>query len=298
MDWLNKISIVCFVASYGVAFLLEISRIFFHAPLRKLVRIGFVIAGLFAHAVYLTCHSQLVINPQGIWFGNWFSWCLTTALILSVAYLWISLRQPQSTIGIFILPVVMILVGLGSRWENEPQFSVDSARSVWAAVHGGSLVLGTAVVALGFIFGTAYLLQANRLKHKRVHTGNRFRLPSLEWLQRSSEYSLIASTILLGIGVVSGVAINQLRPHLETTKRIVAWTDPVIWTSGVMFLWLLTASIFSLIYRPARQGHKVAYLVVVSFLFLAIELVIVWQADHANAIQSSSPEQQTTEVST
>ena len=286
MDWLNEISILCFVASYGVVLVLEISRIFFHAPLRKLIRIGFVIAGLFAHIVYLACHSQLVVNPQGIWFGNWFSWCLATALILAVAYFWLSFRQPQSAIGLFILPIVMILVGLGTRWENEPQFSVDNARSVWSTIHGTSLLLGTVIVVLGFIFGIGYLLQSNRLKQKQIHAGDRFRLPSLEWLQRSSEYSLIVSTVLLGIGVISGIAINQLQPHPETSIQTIAWTNPVIWTSGVLFIWLLTASIFSLVYRPARQGHKIAYLVVASFLFLAIELGIVWWAGHASKVES------------
>jgi hypothetical protein len=52
----------------------------------------------------------------------------------------------------------------------------------------------------------------------------------------------------------------------------VPWTDPVIWSTAVMFGWLLAAAIFSAVYRPARSGRKVAYLTVASFVFLALSL--------------------------
>ena len=42
-----------------------------------------------------------------------------------------------------------------------------------------------------------------------------------------------------------------------------------------MFGYLLTAEIFSLAYRPAREGRKVAYLTVASFLFLVLTLAML-----------------------
>ena len=44
---------------------------------------------------------------------------------------------------------------------------------------------------------------------------------------------------------------------------------------------------FNLFYRPAREGRKVAYLVVTSFLFLMLELAIVWWAGHATVSQAT-----------
>jgi hypothetical protein len=46
----------------------------------------------------------------------------------------------------------------------------------------------------------------------------------------------------------------------------------VIWTSSLLLAWLATAAIFGVVYRPARQGRKVAYLTVASFLFLVLAL--------------------------
>ncbi len=281
MDWLFKISITCFAASYLVVLLLEIARLFTDAKFNKYMRTGFAAAGLFAHTVYLICQSQFQFDSQGIWLGSWFGWCLWTAWLLSAAYLWISIRQHQSVIGLFVIPVVMILIRLGIWFGSENQFTASQSRTVWYTIHGISLLMGTAVVALGFIFGVVYLVQANRLKRKLPQT--KFRLPSLEWLQRSSERSLFASAILLALGLISGIAINQVQTDVTgQAQGVIAWSDPVIWSSGILFAWLFAATTFNLFYRPARQGRKVAYLVVTSFLFLILELGIVWWAGHAS----------------
>ena len=55
----------------------------------------------------------------------------------------------------------------------------------------------------------------------------------------------------------------------------------MIVSSGVLFIWLLIATVFNLYYRPARQGRKVAYLVLASFIFLAVEIGIVLGSGHA-----------------
>ena len=282
MDWLYKISITCFAASYLVVFGLEVSRVFFQAGLRKYIRIGFAAAGLFAHTVYLIAQGKLELDRTGIWLSSWSGWCLAAAWLLALAYIWISFRQSKSVFGLFLLPVVLILIAVGVRLENGSAFSVDRVKSIWNAVHGSTLLLGTVIVALGFVFGVVYLIQARRLKRKIV-ASKLFRLPSLEWLQRSSEVSLIASTLLLGGGLISGIALNLVNQAAknEVSTGTIAWSDPVVWSSGVLFLWLLSAALFNMFYRPARQGRKVAYLVMTSFLFLVLELGIVWWVGHA-----------------
>ena len=282
MDWLYKISITCFAASYLVVFGLEVSRVFFQAGLRKYIRIGFAAAGLFAHTVYLIAQGKLELDRTGIWLSSWSGWCLAAAWLLALAYIWISFRQSKSVFGLFLLPVVLILIAVGVRLENGSAFSVDRVKSIWNAVHGSTLLLGTVIVALGFVFGVVYLIQARRLKRKIV-ASKLFRLPSLEWLQRSSEVSLIASTLLLGGGLISGIALNLVNQAAknEVSTGTIAWSDPVVWSSGVLFLWLLSAALFNMFYQPARQGRKVAYLVMTSFLFLVLELGIVWWVGHA-----------------
>lgn len=283
MDWLHKITVTCFAASYAVALVLEISRVFFHAHFRRAIRIGFMAAGLFAHIVYLVMQNRLEFNASGVWMGSWFGWCLAAAWLLATAYLWIAFRQSQSVIGLFLLPLVLALIFVGYLFDDQARFSTNEARSVWNMVHGCSLLLGTAVVALGFVFGIVYLIQSRRLKAKSIPS-KFFRLPSLEWLQVNCERSLAISVVMLAIGFISGIAINLInRPTDQDTSSVgtIAWSDPVIWSSSLLFGWLLVSLILNRFYRPKRQRRKVAYIVVTCALFLMLELGIVWWSGHA-----------------
>ena len=53
------------------------------------------------------------------------------------------------------------------------------------------------------------------------------------------------------------------------------WTDSVVISSAVLLVWLLAATIFEWLYKPAQQGRKVAYLTVASFLFLALVMAML-----------------------
>jgi len=240
LEWLQKLSITCFAASYLVVFGIELSRMFFQLDLRRYVRIGLTAAGLFAHTVFLAYHTQLSFDSQGIWLGSWFGWCLSGAWVLAAAYLWLSLRKPHSMIGMFLLPVVLLLVWLGQSFTGSAPFSPGRANTIWSSIHGSSLLLGTVVVALGFVFGIMYLIQSRRLKQKRSGS---FRLPSLEWLNMWAERTLFGSTLLLCGGFASGIALKMVpQSSISESANAVAgdvsipWSDPVIWTSAVLFL--------------------------------------------------------------
>jgi cell division protein FtsW (lipid II flippase) len=117
-----------------------------------------------------------------------------------------------------------------------------------------------------------YLAQSYRLKNK-LPPREGFRLPSLEWLQRSSEGSLVVSSSLLAIGLLAGIVLNLIQHGYRSDA--LPWTDPVVVSSGVLLLWLVIVLVFSFLYKPARQGRKVAYLTFASFVFLLMVLVIV-----------------------
>ena len=121
----------------------------------------------------------------------------------------------------------------------------------------------------GFVAGIMYLVQSYRLKHK-LPPRLGLRLPSLEWLQGANRLSLVASSCLLAAGLLAGVVLNLVKRSAG-----MPWSDPVVWTSGGLFLWLLAVVLFESLYKPARQGRKVAYLTLASFVFLGLVLGIV-----------------------
>jgi hypothetical protein len=283
---LSGISITCFSASYAVTLALEVSRLFFQVRVRWLVMIGFAAAGLLAHSIYLWMHTRSEIHGAiSAPLSSWYDWCLLAAWVLVVAYLGLAIRRPHNAVGLFLLPLVLALIGVAYAVRDMPSFERQEALGYWATIHGGMLLLGTVSAALGFAAGLMFLLQSYRLKHKYVARPG-FRLPSLEWLQRFNRRTLLISTGLLAIGLLAGLALNLLRQVSRETT--VAWTDPVVYSSGILFLWLAAASLFEWLYRPARTGRKVAYLTLASFVFLGLVLCLVVLGQHGSSQSSSA----------
>ncbi|MGE0756232.1 MAG: hypothetical protein AB7F89_07480 [Pirellulaceae bacterium] len=278
---ITGITITCFAASYAVALALEVSRIAFQAKARNALMRAFAAAGWLAHTLYLTAHARAELaGGVLIPLSNWHDFCLLAAWVLVGAYLGLSLRRPLFSVGVFLLPLVLALIGIAWMWRGSPSFPMGEAAGYWRTIHGIALLLGTVGVTLGFATGVMHLLQSYRLKHKWP-LNPRFRLPSLEWLQRFNREALFLSAGLLAVGLLAGVILNF--GNRSGTGGSVPWNHPVVVSSGILFLWLLAVVVFEAVYKPAREGHKIAYLTVASFVFLGMVLYFVLFSKHGGA---------------
>jgi len=271
---LSRITLTCFASSYAVTLALEISRLWFRAAIRHVFMLIFAGAGFFAHTAYLVTLAQNELRRGIVVYGSWYDWCLLAAWVLAGAYLGLTLRRPRNSVGIFILPLILAVLGISYLCQGLPPFPSAQARSYWQWIHGISLLIGTVSVVLGFATGVMYLVQSYRLKHK-LPPRQGLQLPSLEWLQRFNREALLFSTIAMAFGVISGVTLTV------SSKGSVLWTDPVVITAGMLFVWLVGVMLFESVYRPARQGRKVAYLTMASFVFLSLSLLFVLLGGHA-----------------
>lgn len=287
MDLFTRVTISCFGLSYAIAWLLEMARLFFRVPLRAAISNALVGAGLFAHTLFLIFQARVDLS-RGTALASWHDWCLIAAWLLVVGSLYVGVRFPKIAHAPFLLPIVLALIGLAGRLRDLPPFSPQGARSIWSTVHGLSLLVGTVTVSMGFLAGLMYLIHSAQLKSRKA-SRLRLPLPSLERLQSVSEQSLVISTALLAVGLLSGILVNLMAQRRESPA--VQWSDPVVWTSGVLLTWLAGSLIFQALYRPARHGRKVAYLVVSTFLFLVLELGLVLAVSHGTrpAATESSP---------
>jgi ABC-type transport system involved in cytochrome c biogenesis permease subunit len=264
---LSGISVFCFTASYAVALVLEATRLWFRSGVRGMVMLVFAGAGLLAHTLFLVYRAA---TAPGAPLSSAYDWYLLAAWVLVAIYLYLFYYHPKAAIGIFVLPLVLAMVGVAQLSDREP-FPQDPAAQVWGTLHGVFLLFGYVAVAVGFIAGLMYLLQAKRLKHKTLPQA-RLRLPSLEWLDGVNGRAIVISAILVAAGFVSGVILNAVNHRHQ--RDYVPWSDPIVWRLGGMMAWLLVAAIFSQLYRPANHGRKVAYLTVASFVFLAFTAVL------------------------
>ena len=90
------------------------------------------------------------------------------------------------------------------------------------------------------------------------------------------EPSGIVSGIL--IGLLTGIVLNAVK-HAQQAATV-AWTEPTVWSSALLLVWLVAALSFNWLYKPARQGRKVAYLTMASFGFLALAIAMVLYSQH------------------
>jgi hypothetical protein len=273
---LSGVTIFCFAASYIVALILEISRLLFRSGVRGAIMLGFAAAGLFAHSIYL-CH-RTTLSPAAP-LSSMRDLLLVAAWLLVVAYLYLMHYHPRAAFGLFLLPLVLALIGAAAWFANSRPFSPEpvarigglSAAQIWGLIHFLSILLTLVAVLMGFAAGLMYLHQASRLKRKLPPLRG-FWLPSLEWLQRVNGRAVVVALIMLGIGLLSGSILNRIATPPGAGRM--PWHDPLVLSTLVTFLSLLVAVTFAALYHPARQGRKVAYLTVVTFLFLMLALAV------------------------
>src|SRR5436853_4656952 len=115
---IEKVTILCFGASYAVALVLELLQLVWPGRLQRLLRTAFAGAGLLAHSIFL-----LVQQPS---LSSRFGSLLLLSWILAVFYLYGAIHYKRLAWGVFVLPLVLGLValawlfglqaGLGPEW--------------------------------------------------------------------------------------------------------------------------------------------------------------------------------------
>ena len=265
---MSGVSITCFAASYSVVLLLELSRLLFRSGIRGAIMLGFAGAGLLAHTIYL---AERAVSTSGYPLSSEQDWYVVAAWTIAALYLYLTAYHRDNAFGVFLLPLVLGLVAAGAWLADPTPFERRPALFIWGVVHGTSLMLATVAILVGFAAGLMYLAQDRRLK-KKLPPLRGLRLPSLEWLRKANSRAIGIAMLLLGIGILAGVILNMIYSRSDGTQ--LDWTDPVVLATILMFCWITISGGVSALYKPAREGRKVAYLTVLSFVFLICLLAI------------------------
>jgi ABC-type uncharacterized transport system permease subunit len=263
---LSGVSIVCFSGSYAIALTLELTRLLFRSRLRWPLTLICAAAGIFAHSIYLYYRA---VGAVGAPLSSQRDWYLLAAWLLAAVYLYLTCYHPQTAFGTFLLPLVLALLGTARFFASSEPFPRESASAVWGSIHALAILLAVVALLVGFAVGLMYLQQTRRLKRKRPPREG-LRLPSLEWLERVNQRAVTVAVAMFGVGLVSGIVLNAIRS--PQSRGHLPWADPVVLSTLGTFAWLLASLVFSWFYRPVRQGAKVAYFTLVSFLVLVVAL--------------------------
>jgi len=261
--------LTCFLASYIVAFMLELARLWkSHVSLRW-ASLGFTAAGVVAQIWYLLARSQASQLPPLL--ASTHDWLLVSALLLVGAYLVYMIiafrREGFASLGLFVLPLALAMVGAASLVRTSPDRLLESAR-FWKMLHASSLSIGITGVLIGFVLSLMYLLQHRRLKQKK-NLGRGFALPPLTALARYNWWMIIISVPMLTLGLLTGYMLILQARQSEVPF---AWGDPVV--IGFSVLWIGMVALFVwLLYSKPSRNRQVAMLTAWSCGFLVITLV-------------------------
>jgi len=256
---MNRITVFCFVASYSLALLLELLHLWRGALWLRVLALLSAAAGLVAHTLFL--YSK---QPPLIW---QFSWLLFVAWALAVFYLSGAIHYRQLSWGVFVLPLVLALVGLGVLFGQPPEkglWTTYETHTLWGPVHGILIFAASVGMCVGFLASIMYLFQAYRLRTKAT-PGKGLRMLSLERLETMNRHAILAAFPLLTAGMIAGVV-------LLTRSDVVGWTDPRVLSSLV--LWVLFAVLLFLRVASFLRARQVALLTIVAFGLMLCSLVL------------------------
>jgi hypothetical protein len=267
-EFVSRISVVCFAASYLVALACEASRLVFRSGVRGAVMVGFASAGLFAHTLFLLWRA---VNTPAVPLSSAYDWYLLAAWVLAGGYLWLTASNPKTPFGLFMLPIVLGLIGAAQLSSREP-FPQSPAMQIWGTIHGSFNLAASVAVAIGAIAALMWLIQAGRLARKQAPAQG-FRMPSLEKLSLTARRSGAIAAWTAAAGFISGLvlnAVNLRRGLLET----VPWNDPVVLRMGGLVAWLVAAAIVSrTVSRRPDGARTTAWLSLVSFVVLTASIL-------------------------
>jgi ABC-type transport system involved in cytochrome c biogenesis permease subunit len=257
---MDRVTIVCFLASYALALALELVHQVCPRPVVRLLGLISGAAGLTAHTIFLTLQSPPLIAQYG--------WMLYLAWILAIFYLAGSLHHRRQAWGVFVLPLILALVGLGAAFGRpasaSPGEPPPALQEVWGPLHGWLVFLAAVGVCIGFLASLMYLFQARRLRFK-VLPGQGLRLLSLERLEAMNRRAINLAFPLLTAGLLLGTLIMF---H----ERLPGWTDPRVLSAVV--LWLAFAVLLYLRYGYHLRGRQVALGTIVTFVLLVVCFVL------------------------
>ena len=137
-------------------------------------------------------------------------------------------------------------------------------------MHGVFLLAGAVSTCVAFAAGLMYLVQSNRLKHKRPPRFG-FALPSLEQSERLNRGAITLAFPLLTFGLLIGVVLDLAARRRGGRALPLSWTDPKVVSAWLM--WLVFAVLLHARFRPAMRGRSVMLLTILAFAFLVFTWV-------------------------
>lgn len=255
MEFIGKISVTCFAASYAIGMMGEIARVFWpHRMLRWLATsaavMGITAQTLFLFAIFIRTGSLPIVTQ--------FDSLITISWLMSWVYLYLLIRDRRLAAGIFILPVSLGLCLYAASLPPSAGHPLQGGRQIIGAAHGILLLVGTVAVVFALIAALMYLVKVHQLRSGTIWGG--IRLPSLERLDHLHGLAVYMAWPLLTLGVGMGFALQSI-----------SWIDPKVVATVVA--WGLFTILAHYRFHPENRGRKMAMLTIVASIVVLVSVL-------------------------
>ncbi len=270
---MERVTIFCFAASYGVALMLELGQLLTSRRGLRLLGLGCGAAGLFAHTFYLVKHTVFVAAtslpvPLGSSQGS----LLVLAWVLAGFYLYGSIHHQRFAWGLFVLPLVLGLVVLGMLLPPDTIANWNSG--FWYLLHGMLLLFAAVCICIAFLASIMYLAQVRRLRAKVPPTQG-VKMFSLERIEAMNRRAILWAFPLLTAGLFVGLALVPGQEWIH---------PPFLSILSLVGLWLVFAMLLYLRYSVHVRGLQAALLTMFSFVLLVLAMVFAHPLDRAGSV--------------
>jgi ABC-type uncharacterized transport system permease subunit len=269
---LDRLSVLCFAGTYGLALLAELARFVVRSTIRWYLAAGLTALGWLVQTAFL---ANLALKNPLVLVTTPFESVMVLSWIVALIGLYLMVRSPKPmAVGMFVLPLVLGLIIAG--WflpQQSDWLEWGGTVAFWGTVHGIFLLGGAVFTCVAFFAGLMYLTQMRRLKGKRPSPFG-LALPSLEQTERINRGAITIAFPLLTFGLLIGIVLS-LAVHdggtTVATAHALPWTDPKILSA--LLMWLVFAVLLHARFRPAMRGKSMMVLTIVAFGFLVFTWV-------------------------
>ena len=257
--WLHLATLLVYLAAAG---LMGVS---FARNDRKLTVIATAVlaAGVLSHAWALSEFTAAWDELPLVGLGPSLS---TLAFLIAVGTLIASTLGHALTVGLLLIPVVVLLVGVAAAVGIAPNGEAGAFQSVWLVLHVIFAFAGYAGLTVASAAGVMYLLQFRELKSK--HFGAIFRFfPPLETLDRLGRLGLMAGFPFLTLAVILGWAWTTRFQGVAAPG-----VDKLAW---VVVSWFVFAGALGARLGGGRPSHRGALASVLGFVVVVIVYLVL-----------------------
>lgn len=196
--------------------------------------------------------------------------------VLGVLFLAASLWARGPALGVFLLPLMLILMALAAVLRRDAAALPEGIPHAAALAHIILTVVGMAVLALACAAAVMYLAQQSRLRRGSTDRLSS-QLPSLEWLEAQNRRAVAVGFVLFTVGLGLGLGLMVLRGDAVG----LGFGDPKIQAS--LAVWAVFAVLVAMSALRRFRGRSVARWTVVIFVLMvlvAATVGTVWHSAH------------------